>query len=116
MTCSHADNWKVVNVHHMAPFPPTRPFSLQHHLFVETPSQEFSGFALMVVVEKLLLGTRLSRTGIYFCYTLLLITVKRLRQILKYFAKVNRKELTSVLSQHMKSNLQGVLGAIVMIQ
>lgn len=90
-------------------------FSLQHHLFVETPSQ-FSDFALMVVVEKLLPGTRLSRTGIYFCYTLLFIAVKRLRQILKYFAKVNHKELTSVLSQHMKSNLQGVLGTVVMIQ
>lgn len=86
------------------------------YLFVETPSQEFSDFALMMVVEKLLPGTRLSRTGIYFSYTLLLITVKRLRQILKYFAKVNHKELTSVLSQHMKSNLQGVLGAVVMIQ
>lgn len=86
------------------------------YFFVEIPSQEFSDFALMMVVEKLLPGTRLSRTGIYLFYTLLLITVKRLTQILKYFAKVNSKDLTSFLSQRMKSNLQGVLGAVVKIQ
>ena len=72
-------------------------------------------FAFMMVVEKLLLGTRLSRRGIYLCYTLLLITVKRLTQILKYFAKVNSKDLTSVFSQRMKSNLQGILGTVVKI-